>query len=120
MVLVNQLNIEGFELLEGLYAEQEIDIILQTIELTKKTNPYIQKDVFAIRSFLKTMPTIKDFVFTPNLSDLVKSINPNYQLVKSIFFDKPLKANWVVNWHQDLTIGILEKYDKEGFVNWTK
>jgi hypothetical protein len=35
MVLVNQLNIEGFELLEGLYAEQEIDIILHSSLRTK-------------------------------------------------------------------------------------
>ena len=39
--------------------------------------------------------------------------------VKITGFDKNPKANWVVPWHQDLTIAVREKRDVEGFGPWS-
>ncbi len=39
--------------------------------------------------------------------------------VRAIFFDKTLETNWLVPWHQDLTITVAEKHDMSGFGPWS-
>lgn len=41
------------------------------------------------------------------------------KLVKAIYFNKTLENNWFVGWHQDKTIGVREKIETPGFINWT-
>ena len=40
-------------------------------------------------------------------------------LVRSILFDKPLKANWGVPWHQDVTIEVEARHEVDGFGPWS-
>ena len=37
---------------------------------------------------------------------------------KATFFDKTPSANWLVPWHQDLTITVAERVDAPGFSHW--
>jgi len=39
--------------------------------------------------------------------------------VLAIFFDKSPDTNWLVTWHQDLTIAVKEKREVEGFGPWS-
>ena len=39
--------------------------------------------------------------------------------VRAIFFDKSQDVNWLVAWHQDLTIAVREKRDVPGFGPWS-
>jgi hypothetical protein len=39
--------------------------------------------------------------------------------VRAIYFDKSPQANWLVSWHQDLTVGVREKVDIPGFGPWS-
>jgi ectoine hydroxylase-related dioxygenase (phytanoyl-CoA dioxygenase family) len=41
------------------------------------------------------------------------------RLVRAIFFDKSPEVNWLVPWHQDLTIAVREKLDVAGFGPWS-
>ncbi|MEM6299819.1 MAG: phytanoyl-CoA dioxygenase family protein, partial [Bacteroidota bacterium] len=64
-------------------------------------------------------PDIAQLIFSDKLKCILRKFFPNgYQVIKSIYFDKPPTANWIVNWHQDLTINLKEKKDVEGFKNW--
>jgi len=40
--------------------------------------------------------------------------------VRSIFFDKTPDANWLVPWHQDLSIAVKERVDVPGYGPWSK
>jgi ectoine hydroxylase-related dioxygenase (phytanoyl-CoA dioxygenase family) len=40
--------------------------------------------------------------------------------VRGILFDKSPDANWLVPWHQDLTIAVRERFEAEGFSAWSK
>lgn len=40
--------------------------------------------------------------------------------VRAIYFDKTPDANWLVPWHQDLTICVEEKREVSGFGPWTE
>ncbi|MCB1275370.1 MAG: phytanoyl-CoA dioxygenase family protein [Prosthecobacter sp.] len=39
--------------------------------------------------------------------------------VRGIYFDKSPDANWLVSWHQDLTITVHERVDSAGFGPWS-
>ncbi|MEM6698904.1 MAG: phytanoyl-CoA dioxygenase family protein, partial [Bacteroidota bacterium] len=74
---------------------------------------------FGVREFLVDNPEIAEKVFTNKLIELIKTVSPNCdKSIKSIYFDKPPNANWIVNWHQDLTINLANKKEVEGFKKW--
>jgi hypothetical protein len=39
--------------------------------------------------------------------------------VRGIYFDKRPESNWLVSWHQDLTLAVKERVDMEGFGPWS-
>jgi ectoine hydroxylase-related dioxygenase (phytanoyl-CoA dioxygenase family) len=120
MTYQNQLAENGFSIVENIYSENEIDAILGVIENESADNWHFRKnnDLFAIRCFLKEIPTLNALIFNENLRQIIHNLSPKYQAVKSIYFDKPPRNNWNVNWHQDLTISVLNKENTEGYKNW--
>lgn len=103
----------GFEIIESIYSEKEVNELIKLIE---------SKDLsgkFGVREFLGNNPDIADKVFTKRLKEVIKQVSSNCnKSIKSIYFDKPPNANWVVNWHQDLTVNLKAKKETEGFINW--
>lgn len=109
----SQLNQKGFEIIEVVYSEKEVDEILQILKSKGIENK------FGVREFLVDNPEIKEKVFTKNLIRIINRIAPNCnKSIKSIYFDKPPNANWIVNWHQDLTINLTNRQEVEGYKNW--
>jgi hypothetical protein len=39
--------------------------------------------------------------------------------VRSIYFDKTPETNWMVAWHQDLTLSVRDRIDVAGFGPWS-
>lgn len=121
----NQINSEGFAIIEAMYSDTEIEKIISEIEkvtLTKTDNSTFRKsdDLFAIRQFHKEIPETLPYVFNQNLIEVIKTnFGENYFITKSIYFDKPEKSNWFVSYHQDLTISVNKKIEVEYFENWT-
>ena len=121
----NEINSEGFTILNNVYTENELEKLISLIE--KKTennteNATFRKsqDLFAIRQFHKEIPETLDFIFNQNLKDIIENtFGKGYFITKSIYFDKPEKSNWFVAYHQDLTISVNKKIEIENFENWT-
>jgi Protein involved in biosynthesis of mitomycin antibiotics/polyketide fumonisin len=104
---------KGYEIIENVYAEKEVNEILNLIESTGIDNK------FGVREFLVEHPEIAEKVFTERLIKIIERISPRCKkAIKSIYFDKPPSANWIVNWHQDLTINLTDKKEVENFKNW--
>jgi Phytanoyl-CoA dioxygenase (PhyH) len=116
----NQVTAEGFAIAPSIFSESEIENLIARIEKGKKENPNFKgnKAVFAIRNFLKEFPGLETMLMTDEFKRLIASFGADYRIVKSIYFDKPPNANWVVNWHQDLTISIKNKLETAGFSKW--
>ncbi|MCG8331878.1 MAG: phytanoyl-CoA dioxygenase family protein [Chitinophagales bacterium] len=107
------LNQKGFEIIEGVYSEKEVNEILERIKSKEIENK------FGVRAFLLDKPELAELVFTENLMKIIRTISPDCdKSIKSIYFDKPPHANWVVNWHQDLTINLVEKIEVPAYKNW--
>lgn len=121
----NEINSEGFTILNNVYTENELEKLISLIE--KKTennteNATFRKsqDLFAIRQFHKEIPETLDFIFNQNLKDIIENtFGKGYFITKSIYFDKPEKSNWFVAYHQDLIISVNKKIEIENFKNWT-
>jgi ectoine hydroxylase-related dioxygenase (phytanoyl-CoA dioxygenase family) len=112
----------GFTIIENIYAENEINTILQTINRTDSLKPTFRKtnDLFAIRQFLKEVPEVTSSIFTKKLNEIIRTFfGGAYFVVKSIYFDKPEDSNWFVSYHQDLTISVNQKVNIDGFGPWT-
>ena len=103
----------GYDIIEGVYSPDEVLSILQTINDEQLDGQY------GVRELLIGRNTLSNQIFTSRFKDLIHAINPSCNtLIKSIYFDKPPSANWIVNWHQDLTINVKEKHLVADYINW--
>ena len=118
---MQQLEEDGFCLLEDVYSDQEIQHILERIRSADGAGPNFRRtgDLFAIRKFLQTVEDVEGSIFTTGLQSLIDSFGPGYFPVKSIYFDKPGGSNWFVAYHQDLTIAVDRRRAFPGFSCWT-
>ena len=119
---VTSLDKKGYAILEDVFTLEETDLIGERIEQANSSRPTFRKtnDLFAIRQFLKEVPQVLPLIFTPRLNTIVGDYFGNdYFVVKSIYFDKPKNSNWLVAWHQDLTISVDKRLDLPGFGPWT-
>lgn len=113
---------KGFTIIKYIYTATETEQIITCINSTDSTQPTFRrsKDLFAIRQFLKEIPKIVDLIFNENLKNLVDEIcGPDFNVIKSIYFDKPEESNWFVAYHQDLTISTGRKEEIAGYGPWT-
>jgi ectoine hydroxylase-related dioxygenase (phytanoyl-CoA dioxygenase family) len=119
----NEFVINGFATIDNIYTTDEVENILRQISqaTTDKETFRKSKDLFAIRQFLKEVPSTLDNILNDNLKAVLKQVlGDKYFVVKSIYFDKPPTSNWYVSYHQDLTISVDKKLELQGFNFWTK
>jgi ectoine hydroxylase-related dioxygenase (phytanoyl-CoA dioxygenase family) len=112
----------GFSVVDNIYSIDEIQNILTAINNVDSSKDTFRKstDLFAIRQFLKEVPTAFELIFTDKLNAVIRQvIGDNCFVVKSIYFDKPETSNWYVSYHQDLTISVDKKLELENFGPWT-
>lgn len=114
---------KGFITIDKIYADNEIELLLQLIEQADTSKPTFRKttSLFAIRQFLKEIPESITYIFTKKLNTLICQLfGEGYFTIKSIYFDKPGNSNWFVAYHQYLTISVNHRFDIPGFGPWTR
>lgn len=122
---LNEIDTEGFTIINTVYTENEIERLISLIENNTENRVDTatfrkSQDLFAIRQFHKEIPETLPYIFNPNLKDIIEAtFGEGYFITKSIYFDKPEKSNWFVAYHQDLTISVDKKIEIENFENWT-
>lgn len=122
MKQTDDLSLNGFAIVNDVYTKKEVESILVHINQANSNKDTFRKsgDLFAIRQFLKEVPSAIEKIFNTNLKTILKEILGNHHfVVKSIYFDKPQTSNWYVSYHQDLTISVDKKVSLNGFDLWT-
>ena len=125
MKYFEEIESEGFVIIENVYDNNEIENLISVIESvtknkTEKSTFRQSQDLFAIRQFHKEIPESLKYIFNQKLNEIVQSnFGNDFFITKSIYFDKPEKSNWFVSYHQDLTISVDKKVEVENFQNWT-
>jgi len=113
---------DGFLTINDIYSAVEVENIVQQVEQANDHKETFRRssDLFAIRQFLKEVPSLFDMIFNDKLKAVLRELfTGDYFVVKSIYFDKPQTSNWYVAYHQDLTISVDKKLELEGFGLWT-
>ena len=111
----SQLQNKGFVIKESIYTDAEIDEMLSQLSEKQFAGR------FGVREFLVKCPEIQTQIFNKKLQALIKEIAPDCtKSIKSIYFDKPPSSNWIVNWHQDLTINLTNRTEVDNYKNWRK
>lgn len=103
----------GFSITKPIFSLDEIEQLLELIGNSDKT--------YAKRQLINKTPKIIEVIFNnSNFRELYHSIcDSDYFLSKAIFFNKPKMSNWLVSYHQDISISALKKIPTEGFSKWT-
>lgn len=119
MTPLEQLNRDGFTILEDVFDQDSIGQMIAAIQTADTDNAAFRKtkDLFAIRQVLREIPALVPLVFIPKFLNCL--LQEDHFIVKSIYFDKPGTSNWFVAYHQDLTITVDRKENIPGFGPWT-
>ncbi len=76
--------------------------------------------VYASRNLLDDSPPVRDLAESTEIRALVAPLlGPNAFAVRALLFDKTPEANWMVPWHQDLTVAVKARVDAPGYGPWT-
>lgn len=94
---------EGFEMVKNVFSAQECAALIR--ELGPVSGAGRRLEGFSAPNALVALAA-KHMKNTP-------------RAVRAIFFDKSPDTNWLVTWHQDLTIAVKEKRDVAGFGPWS-
>jgi ectoine hydroxylase-related dioxygenase (phytanoyl-CoA dioxygenase family) len=106
----NELEHHGFSRIEG---------VLTSVEQSELSE-LVKPATGAGHRGLLRVPAIAKLAGSEKLVSLVRPHLPaEHSLVRAIFFNKSPTANWLVPWHQDLTIALQARADTPGFGPWS-
>lgn len=72
------------------------------------------------RRGLLALPEVAAFARSESLLKLVRLyVGDEAFPVRAIYFDKSAEANWMVAWHQDLTVAVRSRVEVPGFGPWS-
>jgi len=72
------------------------------------------------RNLMRRVPEVRALALSEKIAALLEErVGAQVVAVRSIFFDKTPEANWLVPWHQDLTIAVRERREIPGYGPWS-
>jgi hypothetical protein len=103
---------QGFVILPGFLDESELQRLRQACQPIS--------DQYGVRQVLQNYPSIHRALNWDKLHVLLDAADmAGAQAVRSIFFNKNADHNWLVSWHQDMTICVNQKTELAGYSKWT-
>jgi hypothetical protein len=119
------LDTDGFALIRRLASDAQLDELRGAVvhveqDVRRSRAVRVKRGrVFARRDLLN-IAVVRDWVKSPAVRDVVRRVlGDGARAVRGILFDKTPAANWLVPWHQDLSIAVRERRDVEGFGPWS-
>ena len=108
--MLANLETHGFTLIPKFFTQTECSKLIQILGPVTGAG----------RRGLLSIPLISQLANSPKFLNLIRPhLSKNPTPVRSIYFDKSPDANWVVSWHQDLTIALNEHSEIPGFGPWS-
>jgi ectoine hydroxylase-related dioxygenase (phytanoyl-CoA dioxygenase family) len=106
---------DGFSMVEGLLAKQEVEELIGFVERNMSSNARRG----GVRNILN-VPRMRELAESPAIMEQVKAVLGSAAcVVRGILFDKTEDANWKVPWHQDVTIAVSQRVEAQGFGPWS-
>lgn len=113
---------DGFAIVSGVFGQQESDGWIDAIsKIGTDDSVRSRGGVYAVRNLLHVSPEINDLARSTTVRSIVEGILGKLAFpVRGMLFDKTSAANWLVPWHQDLTICVASRLDIPGYGPWTR
>jgi ectoine hydroxylase-related dioxygenase (phytanoyl-CoA dioxygenase family) len=108
---------DGFAIVESVLTTAQIEqmrtVAAQGTALSRSGSAYGGRNLLALAE-------VRNLAADRAIRDLVTPVVSQGAIpVRALFFDKTPGANWPVLWHQDLTIALAERHDREGWGPWS-
>ena len=113
---------DGFSIRPQAFQHQEIEDLICAISLIDADDGVRSRGgVYAVRNLLHLSPSINELAHSSRFLGIVADYLGKAAAfpVRGILFDKTSAANWLVPWHQDLTICVASRVDVPGYGPWT-
>jgi hypothetical protein len=112
---------DGFCLARRFLPPQECDSITDCLTpLFDAQQKLATSKIGGLRNLLCSSLIVQQFSNNPEVISLLSAATGLRPFpVRTIFFDKNPKANWLVPWHQDLVIAVTERIEVRGFAGWS-
>lgn len=112
---------DGFAILHGVFGQSQVERLIEAVSTIVADGAVRSRGgVYAVRNLLQLSPVI--FALS-HLDKLLALVEENLGIpafpVRGTLFDKTASANWLVPWHQDLTISVTSRADVPGYGPWT-
>lgn len=99
-------------MIPSVLTEREVEVLRDSLSLMKVAPGH--------RNLMQQVPDIAALAVSPKMVGLLKGLLGAEPLpVRSIFFDKTPEANWLVPWHQDLSIAVKHRLNVPGYGPWS-
>jgi ectoine hydroxylase-related dioxygenase (phytanoyl-CoA dioxygenase family) len=114
-------NQDGFAVVPELVDREQVASLAQAISKVSKEDGVRRRGgVYAIRNLLEVVPEAALLATCPKVIGLARKLLGSGAFpVKGTLFDKTPDANWLVPWHQDLTIAVKDQVRIDGYGPWT-
>ena len=119
--LSKDLDQNGFAVVPDLLDPNEVSALLEAIA-SADDHVAVRKRlaVYAIRNLLHLVPAVAELSTNPKVIGIAQEVlGPDAIPIKGTLFDKTPDANWLVPWHQDLTICVNHRVHADGYGPWT-
>ena len=117
----NEVRRDGYSVVANAVTDDDIAELERAISQELSTGGRAHGgDIFAYRNILQHSPTIAALAERPSARRWIEPIlGKRARAVRGILFNKTDGANWLVPWHQDLTIAVDVKREVEGYGAWS-
>lgn len=118
-MLADTIDTCGCALLDPILPSHELASLTRSIERLSTTQAQ-ERSLYAVRRLAQVVPQARELAGSPALLRMLQPfLGPRPRLVRSLLFDKLPGANWLVPWHQDLTIAVRSRVETPGFGPWS-
>lgn len=106
---------DGYEMIGKFLSCDQLDSINREIEAVR-----LPAKAGGIRNVEKKFPSIHELANSEQLNIQAKKyLTGEPSLVRAILFNKTTENNWLVTWHQDRTVAVSERFEKDGWEPWS-
>jgi len=112
----------GFAILPSVFEPAGIDRLIDAVSrIAEDRGVRSRGGVYAIRNLLEVPAPVRQLACSPKVNARVAAhLGAGAFPVRGTLFDKIAGANWLVPWHQDLTICVADRIDVPGYGPWTR
>ena len=108
---------DGFYIADSVLSEPDCDHFISLVDSLEMTD---SRRRGGIRDVFQRVPAFVGLARRREVRKIVTAIlSKDAFAVRGIVFDKTVESNWLVPWHQDMTIAVQTKSDVEGFGPWS-